>query len=535
MLTNFVALTAGLATTASAFNCNGNYFSFFNRGGDAMSYQRLDPALFPGTQSPHLHSFDGGNGLSASSDFASSQSSSCSTARIKSDKSLYWRPTLFWNGNGTGFYRVPEKSTKIYYKFGDGDKWANVTGFPEDFNMVAGYPMKRSAGDNPGGVRWACHQPNGGGDAIFSDGFPKGFSSCNYGFATEITFPSCWNGKLMDPKKPYDHMAYPNGYGGVGIENCPSTHRAARFPTIFIEFWYDVSSFNGKYDSNSNPWVLSNGDPTGFGFHADFLNGWEKGVLEKATAETGGCNCGCGCGQAEMEQCFGSANVNKDSDSSFKSCSASGGDAGDASRVLQTLPGCNPIQSGPASATMATGPNCAATGMPAASGGSGASGSKTADGPSVTAKPSEKASSGKADATSSKVVKDDAALPSMSFPNKNVNNEYGPTSAKASATPVAEPSQQYGGAPTGGKDAAASSPLPSLSPASSAAPGGSSGKPSGGKDGECKAPVYVTVTPTVYVTAAPNSTACGGTVTKTLTQTATVTVEAQGGVEYGSY
>tara|TARA_R110002003_G_scaffold9_32_gene651 strand:- start:12601 stop:14214 length:1614 start_codon:yes stop_codon:yes gene_type:complete len=536
MYTNIIALTAGLAATSSAFSCNGNYFSFFNRGGDALSYQRLDPALFPGTQSPHLHSFDGGNGLTASTNYEATQASSCSTARIKTDKSLYWRPTLFWNGNGTGFYRVPEQSTKIYYKFGDGDKWANVTGFPEDFNMIAGSPLKRADGDNPAGVRWGCHQPDGRDDKIFSNGFPKGFQSCKYGFASEVTFPSCWNGKKLDPKNPNAHMAYPSGAGGVGTENCPETHRAARFPTIFIEFWYDISSFDGQYDANSVPWVISNGDPTGFGFHADFLNGWEKGVLEKATAQTGGCNCGCGCGQTEMEQCFGSENVNKNEDPEFKQCSVMGA-TNEASSVLDALPGCNPIQSGPADATAVTGPNCAAATPAPVAGGDKTSSSSPAVTPSAQASSKAPASSA-AEAYSSKVVKDETgAKPSLSF-SLNLPNK-----GEATPTPAAS-SQGYADVP---KDA--TKPTSSQGPTdvpkdatkptpSAAAPSSAAVQPSGApasSNGACKAPVYVTVTPTIYVTAGTNSTACGlGTVTKTLTQTATVTVAPGGGVQYGS-
>jgi hypothetical protein len=537
MLTNFIALTAGLATTASAFSCNGNYFSFFNRGGDALSYQRVDPGQYPGVlESPHLHSFDGANNVGASTKYEQTQSSTCTTARVKTDKSLYWRPTLFWNGNGTGYYRVPEKATKIYYKFGDGDKWANVTGFPEDFNMIAGSPNKRADGANPAGVRWGCHQPDGRDDKIFSNGFPKGFQSCAYGFASEVTFPSCWNGENMDPKNPNAHMAYPSGYSGVGVENCPSTHRAARFPTIFIEFWYDISSFNGKYDANSVPWVLSNGDPTGFGFHGDFMNGWEKGVLEKATAQTGGCNCGCGCGQTEMEQCFGAENVNKDSDSAFQQCSVTGTSSTEASPVLQTLPGCNPIQSGPADATPATGAGCVAA--PVAGGdktpaASSASASKTP----IVSPPADASSaqaSSHATASSSKAVAEDAdtnAKPSLtlSLPNKGYGDSSTPT----------VPAQHYTDAPSSGKVAAKPTPsapdaaLPSLALATTPAASRPSGTPS---NEECKAPVYVTVTPTIYVTAGSNTTSCGlGTVTKTMTETATITVSAHGGFEYGSY
>ncbi|CAA9960154.1 DUF1996 multi-domain protein [Pyrenophora teres f. maculata] len=374
---DIVSLAVGFAATASA-QCVGNYFSFYNRAGSAMSYQRLDPGLFPGTESPHLHSFDGGNGLSRSMDFASTQASTCTTARVKTDKSLYWRPTLYYT-NGSSFYRVPEMSTKIYYKYGDGNNWANVTAYPPGFNMIAGQPNRRTDSENPAGVRWGCHEPDGSSNPVFANGFPKGFSTCKYGFASEVTYPSCWNGQQMDPKNPNAHMAYPNGNAGIGIENCPTTHRAARFPTLFIEYWWDVSSF--KFGPNEAPWVLSNGDPTGYGFHADFMNGWATGVLEKAISENDGCKCGCGCGQEQMEQCFGSANVNKDDDKDWASCSATSPRDNDAASVLDALPGCNPLQYGPASATPVSGPGCTAAAsapVPAASGKSSASASAPA-------------------------------------------------------------------------------------------------------------------------------------------------------------
>jgi hypothetical protein len=535
MLVNYVALAAGLATTTSAFTCTGNYFSFYNRPG-AVSYQRVDPALQPGTASPHLHSFLGGNSVSASTDFAATQASTCTTARMKQDKSLYWRPTLYFNGNGT-FQRVPEGKTKIYYKFGDGDNWANVTGFPEDFNMIAGDPKKRSDGKNDAGVRWACHEPDGRNEKIFKNDFPSGFQTCQGGFASEATFPSCWNGKLLDPKNPYDHMAYPNGNSGVGIENCPTTHRAARFPTIFIEFWYDVNSFAGKYDANTVPWVLSNGDPTGYSFHADFLNGWEKGVLEKAIAETGGCYCGCGCGTEEMMQCFGKDNVNMEGDE-WDSCSTPGAsDTGEAAPVVETLPGCNPLQYGPADATPVSGPGCAATAAPPVGGGaksSSATGAiKTPVVSSPVVAPTEKSSSKSEAEThlpSSTAVKDDAVYPSpiLSLPNKG--NEKTPA-----ATLTVASSKPYDGGDKGVAKPTPNDVLPSLALVSTPAASKPTA-PSGGKDEECKAPVYVTITPTIYVTVAPAATSCNSsTVYKTITEVATVTVPAVAGLGYGSY
>jgi hypothetical protein len=90
------------------------------------------------------------------------------------------------------------------------------------------------------------------------------------------------------------------------------------------------------------------------------MNGWETGVLEKAIAETGGCNCGCACGQTEIETCFGADNVNKDDDKAWASCSAMSSYGGDDGSVVDPLPGCNPLQYGPAAATVATGAGCTA-------------------------------------------------------------------------------------------------------------------------------------------------------------------------------
>ncbi|KAF2199335.1 hypothetical protein GQ43DRAFT_376507 [Delitschia confertaspora ATCC 74209] len=358
MFAKVLSLAALVASVSAAdFNCNGPYFSFYNRGGELLSNQRLDPALYPGVQSPHLHSFDGGNGLAAQMEFETTQKSTCTTARIKADKSLYWRPTLYWNGNNTGYYRVPNLYVKVYYKFMYGDKRANVTEFPEDFAMMAGNPFQRSESSSAiaqgANIKWSCKDANYvGTDA---KGFPKGFTSCKQGLVAEITFPSCWNGKQLDPKNPYAHMAYPAIWAGEGNDPCPATHRVAKFPTIFIEFWYDVSAFDGHYNADSVPWVLSMGDPTGYGFHADFRNGWEKGVLAKATAKTGYCDCGCGCDDAKLKACFGAQNFNDNSDPTFQKCTAKPQYPGeDSTKPLQKLPGCNPIQKGPADATLAT-------------------------------------------------------------------------------------------------------------------------------------------------------------------------------------
>lgn len=439
MVNTLLTLAAGLAATVSAFDCNGAYFTMYNRKGFGMSVQRLDPALDPGTQSPHLHNFDGGNGVALKTTFDGLTSSSCTTARIKADKSLYWRPSLFWNGNGTGFYRVPEQ-LKIYYKFQDPNNApANVSEFPENFQMIVGDPMKRSDdGKNPGGIRWACHEPKGAAtkDAIFTKGeFPTGFTGCGFGLASEATFPSCWNGKEIDPKNPTAHMAFPS-QGGKGIEVCPEGFKVARFPTIFVEFWYDIAAFDGQYKATDMPWVLSNGDPTGYGMHADFRNGWEKGVLAKATAQQGYCNCGCGCNEELLEKCFGPNSINKESDPAFKNCAAKPAYPGEDAVRVDKLPGCNPIQKGPGRAVPQTGANCGGAAPAAPAGDDEEASSSAVAAPSASG--SAPASSSKVAASSSKAAPSKKPTSTkkggMSIQTQNAGNQPAPAvSAKAQA------------------------------------------------------------------------------------------------------
>jgi len=243
-----------------------------------------------------------------------------------------------------------------------------------------------------------------------------------------------------------------------------------------------------------------------------------------------------------MEQCFGSDNVNQDDDASWQSCGAMSVSSGESDKYMEVLPGCNPLTSGPEDAVPQKGGNCGAA--PVAGGGETPVASKS----SVASYAASSAMASSKVAESS-VIKDDTE-PSMVFslPNKHVvvptpagSEMYGaPTLSAIKATPAA--SEKYGGSSSSAKPTpSAGEPaippqddLPSLTLVSSSAGGSPTGTPSDEED--CKAPVYVTVTPTIYVTAGSNTTACGfGTVTKTMTQTATITVPAMGGVEYGSY
>lgn len=122
-------------------------------------------------------------------------------------------------------------------------------------------------------VRWYCH---GHPDVIGEGGFTTGFTSCpNYpGLSAELWMPFCWDGSMdFDPKNPMAHMAYGQGGDGTPTQqggDCPSSHPTA-LPQIFAEFHHDMSGLPA-WGSDEQPFILAQGDPTGFGMHMDFVS-----------------------------------------------------------------------------------------------------------------------------------------------------------------------------------------------------------------------------------------------------------------------
>jgi hypothetical protein len=87
-----------------------------------------------------------------------------------------------------------------------------------------------------------------------------------------VRFPSCYDGRLDSPDH-VSHVAYPiDPYGGDGTNGgmCPQSHPYALI-NIGSEFGFDLTNFK-----NMSSLVFANGDTTGYGFHADFVQGWQN-------------------------------------------------------------------------------------------------------------------------------------------------------------------------------------------------------------------------------------------------------------------
>ena len=304
---------------------------FTNKG---LTKGRMDPIVSPGKVSNHVHTVMGGSGFGMSATGDDLMNSKCSNAMIKGDNSAYWFPSLYFKDPSTGnFEDVDVNYVNVYYFFEATDD--EIKAFPPGLQIVAGNPMTRTApksaetnldpskGDIMN-VKWTCPRLNnqynppswkpnsdgsrsGMGDPINKGegvGFPD--VDCD-GFASplraDIHMPSCYNPEAgLDNHK--NNMAWPED-NGSGKLNCPEGY--IHLPHLFYEIYWDTPKFSDRWTGNSGeqPFVLSNGDVTGYSSHADFMAGWDQDLLQHIIDT-------CDAGTSGMDNCPGINGLNTD-------------------------------------------------------------------------------------------------------------------------------------------------------------------------------------------------------------------------------
>ncbi|KAF1970841.1 WSC-domain-containing protein [Bimuria novae-zelandiae CBS 107.79] len=312
--------------------------------------ERLDPVVNPGGISSHVHTIFGGSAFGLLMDYDQTQQSKCSSCTIKEDLSNQYTPQLYYRAENGSFITVPvvgngddsDAGMAVYYlqRPGPGEKVENLLAFPSGFRMLTGNMWKRNftGGLDAKAVSFNCvgvNQPE-------TNAMPN--YSCPHGLRAQIFFPICWNGQDLDSPDHRSHMSYFNGTEyNTGV--CPSTH-PKHMISLFYEVLYDTNRFKYMwYDvpgrpAGSHPFVFSTGDATRYGFHADFVNGWDIDVLQRATT-----NCTSESGVV--------ADCHEVTEFSYDECNACKLPPVVDEKVngwLNALLGCNPVTYGPAQA-----------------------------------------------------------------------------------------------------------------------------------------------------------------------------------------
>ncbi|KAI3333648.1 WSC domain-containing protein [Ustulina deusta] len=321
----FVGLTA-LASQADAFwrlPCSS-----------PVVVQRADPIMDPNAVSKHVHTIMGSNSFNFTMTYHDTQSATCSTCKAVQDLSSYWVPSLYYHAENGSFIPVRQSGGALIYYLqrsdpNDPNAAEGLISFPKDFRMVAGTPNNRNYTDTPEqrAVSFVCLGTEG--PATFD--LPN--RNCPGGLRTQLIMPACWDGQNLDSPDHKSHMAYPSGLDN-GV--CPDSH-PKRFITIFYEVTWSVDDFKDMWYGDKQPFVFSTGDPTGYGYHGDFINGWDIPTLQKAINE-------CNAESGNIEEC-GAFTLRDDND--MTACKILPRVNESVSGVLSALPGCNPIQAGP--------------------------------------------------------------------------------------------------------------------------------------------------------------------------------------------
>lgn len=299
-------ILASLATVAIAAK-NERTFAVLRFDGDGfMTEGRVDPIVNPGAEATHLHGIMGGSNFGKTVEGDQLLQSKCTNAKIANDFSNYWAPEVFFQDPKNGsFEKVPLFYMNVYYFFEPTDD--EIKSFPVGLKMLIGDAKKRdppasgainldpATGEiqpiqftcprssyvpasypaNSDGTMAGMVDPHNVGSGA---GFP--LYPCD-GYASplrqDIHFPSCYNpGAGLDDYK--NNMKFPEVVNGK--QNCPDgwTH----VPHIFYELYWNTPLFNDRWtpDGKTQPFVLSNGDATGYSSHADFISGWKVDTLQ---------------------------------------------------------------------------------------------------------------------------------------------------------------------------------------------------------------------------------------------------------------
>jgi hypothetical protein len=225
----------------------------FNAACAANHHLSDDPIVFPGMAgASHNHTFMGNTTTNANTTLASLQAGTSNCNPVL-DKSAYWIPTLYANGQAVD----PLGTVTVYYGSRLKDP-SRTQPFPLGFRMIAGDAKQQTDTPDHQGNHFWCAGPGGEVGRTADGVMPICAPTANLNY--QLVFPDCWDGVHLDSPNHKAHLS--NVVDGA----CP-----AAFPVPIPNLSFVIAYPLGLDTTNV---TLASG--TTFSMHGDFYNAWDE-------------------------------------------------------------------------------------------------------------------------------------------------------------------------------------------------------------------------------------------------------------------
>ena len=229
----------------------------FNASCTVSHSKKDDPIVFPNMAgASHMHTFMGNDSTDAASTTETLLANAGSSCKPGEDRSAYWIPTLYENGQA-----VEPHGVTVYYGSRLKDPTKTVP-FPQGFRMIVGdAKLQEPTPAGASGQFWCAGA--GGETGRSSDGnWPVCAKTAE--LTRQLTFPDCWDGVHLDSPNHKDHVGYPDGNGV-----CSGKYPVA-IPSLSFVIGYPTSGSSAGF-------TLSSGMASSF--HGDAFFAWDDAAL----------------------------------------------------------------------------------------------------------------------------------------------------------------------------------------------------------------------------------------------------------------
>lgn len=250
-----------------------------------MNYD--DPIVFPSVKdATHHHTFFGNtktNAYSTHESLRASGNSTCAGGIL--NRSGYWMPSLINTKTGAP---VVAGGIIVYYKGSTETVPQEIKAPPANLRMIAGNARPLAVADSR--AEYSCQDllndvaPHWG--MMWKANHIKSCGGQGKMLRMIVGFPQCWDGKNLDSPDHQSHMAYTcgneclkaDGKIGATVNGCPATHPVL-LPDIALNVTYHNLDPNAEYRLSSDNY--SNAHPGGYSLHADWMNAWDEGTINR--------------------------------------------------------------------------------------------------------------------------------------------------------------------------------------------------------------------------------------------------------------